>query len=127
MQLETEYNASKESELKLNELLHELTENMRSKAEEREGLIKEIEMKDKTIEELRDLIELKESKEGNRESIKSSKDKDSLNRDFSLRMSVDQSEEFSEMAEASYFSNISDVFKRDDILQDKMKKGKTSR
>ena len=42
-------------------------------------------------------------------------------------MSVDQSEEVSDLAQISYFSNISDVFKRDDILQDKMKRGKTSR
>ena len=70
-------------------------------------------MKDKTIEELRDLIELKESKQGNRDSMKSSKEREYLNKDFSLRMSADQSEEFSEMAEVSYFSNISDVFKRD--------------
>ena len=42
-------------------------------------------------------------------------------------MSADQSEEISDLAEVSYLSNISDVFKRDDILQDKMKRGKTSR
>ena len=42
-------------------------------------------------------------------------------------MSADQSEEISDLAEVSYLSNISDVFKRDDLLQEKMRRGKTSR
>lgn len=60
---------------------------------------------------------MKDSKDNKREEGK----------DLFLRMSGDQSEEMSDVAEISYFSNISDVFKRDDVLQDKMKRGKTSR
>lgn len=48
-------------------------------------------------------------------------------KEFSLRISGDHSEELIDNAELSYLSNISDVFKRDDILQEKIKKGKTSR
>lgn len=57
---------------------------------------------------------MKDSKDNKREEGK----------DLFLRMSGDQSEEMSDVAEISYFSNISDVFKRDDVLQDKMKRGK---
>ena len=37
------------------------------------------------------------------------------------------SEEASDAAELSYLSNISDVFKHDDKLQERMQRGKTSR
>ncbi len=53
-------------------------------------------------------MDIKELKEINKES---------LSKDLSLRASGDPSEEMSDMAEESYFSNISDVFKRDDVLQ----------
>lgn len=67
-------------------------------------------------------MELKDIKVGKGESIR-----ESLNKDFSLRISADYSEDISDLAEVSYLSNISDVFKRDDLLHDKMKKGKTTR
>jgi hypothetical protein len=43
-----------------------------------------------------------------------------------LRISGD-GEEVSESLELSYLSNISEVFKRDDKLQEKIRKGKSSR
>lgn len=52
--MEEDYNAVKNSEERLNEMLHEIVENVKSKDEEHEKLIKELQEKERIIEEFKE-------------------------------------------------------------------------
>jgi hypothetical protein len=121
--MEEDYAALKESEERLNEMLHQILETIKQREEEKERLVREAEDKDRLLEEMRELLELKDS--ARFDPTKTNKS-DTL-RDFSLRVSGDHSEELVDANELSYLSNISDVFKKDDVLQERIRRGRTGR
>ena len=64
LQLENEYACCRDSEQRLNELLHELTDSMREKAEEAARLQQTADSRQRTIEELRELLEVRDGQGG---------------------------------------------------------------
>jgi hypothetical protein len=102
-------------------MLHQILETIKQREEDKERLLHEMEDKDRLLEEMRELVEVRDRAELGRTN------KSDTMRDFSLRVSGDHSEEFNDAAELSYLSNISEVFKKDDLLQERIRRGRTGR
>jgi hypothetical protein len=61
VQLEDECNYMKESEERLNDMLHQIVDNSKLKEEEIDKMTKELQERDRLIEELKQLLSAKEA------------------------------------------------------------------